>query len=104
MRLGFTPQEEKFRAEAAAWLEVQLSGPFRDLRGVSSHTNHAARRREWEQTLGRERWSCIGWPEEYGGRSATLAEQVIFAEEYARAGAPARLGHLGIELAGPTLL
>jgi alkylation response protein AidB-like acyl-CoA dehydrogenase len=104
MRLGFTPQEEKFRAEAAAWLEAQLSGPFRDLRGVSSHTNHAARRREWEQTLGRERWSCIGWPEEYGGRSATLAEQVIFAEEYARADAPARLGHLGIELAGPTLL
>jgi alkylation response protein AidB-like acyl-CoA dehydrogenase len=104
MKLGFTPQEERFRADAAAWLEAQLSGPFRDLRGSSSHTAHIERRREFEQQLGRERWSCIGWPQEFGGRDATLAEQVIFAEEYARARAPARLGHLGVELAGPTIL
>jgi alkylation response protein AidB-like acyl-CoA dehydrogenase len=104
MKLGFTPAEERFRAEAAAWLNAELSGPFRDLRGHSSHTSHIERRRAWEQRLGRERWSCIGWPETFGGRNATLAEQVIFAEEYARALAPARLGHLGIELAGPTLL
>jgi len=104
MRLGFTPTEERFRAEAAAWLNAELSGPFRDLRGHSSHTSHIERRREWERRLGRECWSCIGWPETFGGRNATLAEQVIFAEEYARALAPARLGHLGIELVGPTLL
>jgi alkylation response protein AidB-like acyl-CoA dehydrogenase len=104
MKLGFTSQEERFRAEAASWLERQLSGPFADLRGVRSHTAMVQRRREWEQELGRARWSCIGWPEAYGGRGATLAQQVIFAEEYARAGAPARLGHLGVELLGPTLL
>jgi alkylation response protein AidB-like acyl-CoA dehydrogenase len=104
MKLGFTYEEERFRAQTAAWLDAQLSGPFRDLRGVSSLTAHIERRREWEQTLGRERLSCIGWPERYGGRDAGLAEQVIFAEEYARARAPSRLGHLGIELAGPTLL
>src|SRR6202011_5419144 len=104
MRLGFTPTEERFRAEAAAWLNAELSGPFRDLRGQSSHTSHIERRREWERRLGRGRWSCIGCPETFGGRNATLAEQVIFAEEYARALAPARLGHLGIELVGPTLL
>lgn len=104
MKLRFTPVEERFRADSAAWLESQLAGPFRDLRGVASLTSHAERRREWEQTLGRARLSCIGWPQEYGGRGATLAEQVIFAEEYARACAPARLGHLGVELLGPTLL
>jgi alkylation response protein AidB-like acyl-CoA dehydrogenase len=104
MKLGFTPKEERFRAEAAAWLEAQLSGPFRDLRGKTGQSGLAQRRRAWERALGAAGWSCIGWPEAYGGRDASLAEQVIFAEEYARAGAPGRLGYMGVELAGPTIL
>jgi alkylation response protein AidB-like acyl-CoA dehydrogenase len=104
MKLGFTPKEERFRAEAAAWLEGQLSGPFRDLRGRMGQSGQAERRREWERALGAAGWSCIGWPEAYGGRDASLAEQVIFAEEYARAGAPGRLGYMGVELAGPTII
>jgi alkylation response protein AidB-like acyl-CoA dehydrogenase len=104
MKLGFTPQEERFRADAASWLEAQLSGPFRDLRGLAKNAGVPERRREWERALGAARWSCIGWPQAYGGRDASLAEQVIFAEEYARAGAPGRLGYMGVELAGPTIL
>jgi len=104
MKLGFTDAEERFRGEAAAWLDAQLSGPFRDVRGVSSLAGMLERRQAWERALGAARWSCIGWPQEYGGRNATLAQQVIFAEEYARSGAPGRIGHLGVELAGPTLL
>jgi alkylation response protein AidB-like acyl-CoA dehydrogenase len=105
MRLGFTPEQERFRAEAAAWLATELSGGrYLKLRGITSLTAQAELRREWEQALGRARWSAVGWPAEYGGRDASLAEQVIFAEEYARAQAPRRLGHLGIELAGPTIL
>ncbi len=104
MKLGFTPTQEAFRRDAAAWLEAQLSGAFSDLRGVTGQMALLERRIEWEQALGRERFSAIGWPEQFGGRDATLGEQVIFAEEYARAGAPGRVGHMGIELAGPTLL
>ena len=104
MKLGFTAKEERFRAEAAGWLQGQLSGPFRDLRGLLMQGGLAQRRRDWERALGAAGWSCIGWPEAYGGRGATLAEQVIFAEEYARAGAPGRLGYMGVELLGPTLL
>ena len=104
MKLGFTAKEERFRADAAAWLAAQLSGPFADLRGLTQQGGLPERRREWERALGAARWSCIGWPETYGGRDASLAEQVIFAEEYARAGAPGRLGYMGVELAGPTIL
>lgn len=104
MRLGFSPDEEAFRAEAAAWLQAELSGPFADLCGITSLTVAPERRRLWEQRLGEARWGCIGWPSAYGGRDATLAQQVIFAEEYARAGAPPRLNHIGVELAGPTIL
>jgi alkylation response protein AidB-like acyl-CoA dehydrogenase len=104
MKLGFTAAEERFRSEAAAWLEGQMSGPFRDLRGVTSLSARLERRMQWERALGAARFSCIGWPEEFGGRNATLAEQVIFAEEYARSRAPGRIGHMGVELAGPTIL
>ncbi len=104
MQLAFAPELVRFRAEAADWLNQQLAGPFAHLRGLHGHAAQIPERRKWEQAMGAARWSCIGWPEAFGGRNASLAEQVVFAEEYARAQAPARIGHIGVELTGPTLL
>ena len=104
MRLGFSKAEEDFRAECADWLNAQMAGEFSDIKGITTLTEKAERRKEWEQQLAAHKWSCIGWPEKWGGRGASLAEQVIFAEEYARAGVPGRVNHIGIELAGPTIL
>ena len=104
MKLGFTPEQEAFRAEAAAWLEEKMSGDFADIRYERTIFGKIKRRRDWERTLGAEGWSVIGYPKKYGGRDADIAQQVIFAEEYARSGAPGRSGHIGVELAGPTLL
>jgi alkylation response protein AidB-like acyl-CoA dehydrogenase len=100
----FAPELESFRRETVAWLEAQLAGPFRALRGLNNHVDCIEERRAWEQALGASRWSCIAYPEEFGGRNASIEQQVIFAEEYARAGGPARIGHIGVELAGPTIL
>ena len=58
----------------------------------------------WNRHLAAAGWTCLGWPAEYGGRGATFPQQVIFHEEYARSGAPARVGYLGEELLGPTLI
>ncbi len=104
MKLGFSPADEGFRRECADWLNGQMAGEFKDIKGISTLTEKAERRKEWEQQLAAHKWSCIGWPEAWGGRDATLAQQVIFAEEYARAGVPGRVNHIGVELAGPTLL
>lgn len=104
MKLGFSAAEEEFRAECADWLQGQMAGEFADIRGIYELTSMPERRKEWEQQLAAHKWSCIGWPAEWGGRDATLAQQVIFAEEYARSGAPGRINHIGVELAGPTLL
>lgn len=104
MKLGFSPADELFRTECADWLQAQMAGPFKDIRGVTTLTAKAERRKEWEQHLGEHGWSAIGWPRLWGGRAASLAQQVIFAEEYARAGVPGQVNHIGIELAGPTLL
>jgi alkylation response protein AidB-like acyl-CoA dehydrogenase len=95
---------EAFRAELRAWLTTQLAGPFAALRGVTQMGEHVTALRAWEAALGDAGYSCIAWPLAQGGRAASIAEQVAFAAEYVRAGAPPRLGHLGVELVGPTLL
>jgi len=59
----------------------------------------------WERTLGKSGWVGLGWGEGgYGNRTGTLTQQVVWAEEYARSGAPARSGHIGENLLAPTLI
>jgi alkylation response protein AidB-like acyl-CoA dehydrogenase len=58
---------------------------------------------EWEAMLSDARLSVVSWPEEYGGRGASLVEWVIFEEEYYRAGAPGRVSQNGIFLLAPII-
>jgi len=102
-----TAEDEQFRHEIRGWLEQNLSGEFAHLRGLGGpgrEHEHFDERVAWNRHLAESGWTCIGWPAHYGGRDATLAQQVIFHEEYARSGAPARVGHMGEELLGPTLI
>jgi alkylation response protein AidB-like acyl-CoA dehydrogenase len=103
----FTPQDEQFRAEVRAWLNANLTGQFEGLRGAGGPGREHERydeRLAWHRHLAAAGWTCLGWPAEFGGRGATLARQVIFHEEYARADAPARVSIIGEELLGPTLI
>jgi alkylation response protein AidB-like acyl-CoA dehydrogenase len=96
-----------FRAALRDWLTEALSGEFAGLRGVGGPgREHEAfdERLTWERHLSAAGWTCLGWPVEHGGRGATLAQQVVFHEEYARADAPARVNHFGEQLLGPTLI
>jgi alkylation response protein AidB-like acyl-CoA dehydrogenase len=99
--------EATFRAEVRGWLEDNLVGDFAALRGLGGpgreHEAHEERL-AWDRHLAKHGWTCIGWPVEHGGRGLSLAQQVIFHEEYARADAPRRVNHLGEELLGPTLI
>lgn len=91
MDFGFTGEDEAFRGEVREWL--------------SAHVDGAQDRRVWERALGKAGWIGLGWVEGgYGNRTATLTQQVVWAEEYARSGAPARSGHIGEKLLAPTLL
>ncbi|SFB45950.1 hypothetical protein SAMN05216266_112125 [Amycolatopsis marina] len=98
---------DDFRRVVRDWLEHNLKGEFAGLRGLGGPgREHEAfeQRVSWERHLAAAGWNCVGWPVEHGGRGASLAEQVVFHEEYARADAPARVSHLGQELLGPTLI
>jgi len=103
----FSPQDEEFRGRLRQWLTENLTGRFAGLRGAGGpgreHEAHAERM-AWNRHLAAAGWTCLGWPAEYGGHGATFAQQVIFHEEYARSGAPARVGYMGEELLGPTLI
>jgi alkylation response protein AidB-like acyl-CoA dehydrogenase len=107
MEFADTPADAAFREEVAEWLRENVIGDFADLggRGGSGDETYGFEvRREWERVLGQAGWTCIGWPVEYGGRGATISQQVIFNEEYVRAKAPGRVGVLGEGLLGPTVI
>ncbi len=107
MQLSFSAEDEAFRAEVAAWMHEHLRGEFECLRhrgGPGDEDAHPEARKEWERELARGRWTCVGWPDEHGGRGLSIERQILFHEEYARAGGPGRMGHIGEGLIGPTLI
>ena len=107
MKLGFSQQDELFRNEVANWLKQNLCGEFENIRfrgGPGDEHMFHEERLAWEKKLAQGGWTCIGWPKYYGGRDCPISQQVIFNEEYARAGGPGRVGHIGEGLTGPTLL
>ncbi|MDP5063520.1 MAG: acyl-CoA dehydrogenase family protein [Haliea sp.] len=107
MKLSFSPEDERFREEVATWLAENLCGEFEPIRfrgGPGDEHSFVEERKAWEQKLAEGGWTCIGWPKQYGGRGASVEQQVVFNEEYARAGGPGRMGHIGETLTGPTLI
>ncbi len=107
MDLSFTPEEEAFRKDVRAYLDDLLHGEFAGIRGRGGPGDEHSffdERLAWEKRLGADGWTCVGWPAEHGGRDLPLHLQVIFYEEYARAGGPGRVGHIGEGLIGPTLI
>jgi alkylation response protein AidB-like acyl-CoA dehydrogenase len=98
--LTWTAAEDRFRSEAREWLEANVPHP-----GLPSGDTREgfARHLEWERLLFDNRWAVVSWPEEFGGRGATLWEWLIFEEEYYRAGAPQRVTQNGIFLLAPTV-
>ncbi|MET3960133.1 alkylation response protein AidB-like acyl-CoA dehydrogenase [Marmoricola sp. OAE513] len=107
MDLTDSSEDKAFRTEVRTWLNDHLVGDFAALKGLGGSGKDLEAHDErlaWDRHLAEHRWTCIGWPTEYGGRGLSLMQQVIFHEEYARANAPARVNHFGEELIGPTLI
>jgi alkylation response protein AidB-like acyl-CoA dehydrogenase len=99
MDLRESPGTQAFREEARSWLAANVphglpSGDTRE--GFALHL-------EWEKKLFADRWAVVSWPEQYGGRDASVWEWLAFEEEYYRAGGPQRVTQNGIFLLAPTL-
>ncbi|GAA4843468.1 acyl-CoA dehydrogenase family protein [Saccharopolyspora rosea] len=100
MDLTLSDQDVAFRDEVRAWLRANV--PREPLPSLETEEGFAAHR-EWERRLSEARLSVVSWPEEYGGRAASLLQWVLFEEEYYAAGAPGRVSQNGIFLLAPTL-
>ncbi len=99
MDLSLSPSEQAFRDELRAWLEANHPGPTpREDQGAFEF------RRAWQRRLHDAGWAGIAWPQEYGGRGASLIEQAIFNEEIVRARMPQLANVLGLAMGGPTVI
>ncbi len=106
MDFRWSAEDEAFREEVRSWLKEHLVGEYAALGSGGGQADETGWdvRLEWERKLGDAGWIGLGWPNEYGGRGATITQQLIFNEEYARANAPARVSFFGEGLIGPTLI
>jgi alkylation response protein AidB-like acyl-CoA dehydrogenase len=94
-----------FRQELRTWLEANLEPSMQ--RGEVAKLpegERVARLRAWQARLAADRWVAITWPSQYGGRDASVAEQIAYVEEMSRAGAPEVVNGLGIGIVGPPIL
>ena len=80
--------EAAFRAEVRGWLEQHLP-PFQERnRGATDGEERLRVAAGWQRELFDGGYGTLGWPEEFGGRPATLIERYLAVEELARLGAP----------------
>ncbi|HEY5012911.1 MAG TPA: acyl-CoA dehydrogenase family protein [Acidimicrobiia bacterium] len=106
MDFTYPPEAEAFRQEFRAWLDKHLTDEIRAGAGWSMELGPEgiAQLRRWNGILADARYAAIAWPEEWGGRGAGLMEQVVFAEEMHRAGAPGTLNPLGLSNIAPAII
>ena len=107
MDFSYPEAAEVFRLEFRAWLDANLRedlrGQGRGL-GVAAGSPELERLRTWNRELADARYAAIAWPQEYGGRGAGVMEQVVWAEEMHRAGAPGPINVLGIPNVAPAIM
>lgn len=105
MDFSYSPEEEKFRQEVRSWLDANVP---EDIRAGKDEDlpppERWERQKAWHKKLHEGGWIGIWWPKAYGGRGASVIEQVIFNEELARLGASSGVNMSGITLLGPTLM
>ncbi len=107
--MDFRPSEaeERFRREVAQWLRENLPPGWNrpEFPAPKTTAEKVEFAKSWQRKLFEGGWAGLSWPREYGGRGASLAEQMIFAEEYQKARAPdLTCLSVGLALVAPTLI
>jgi alkylation response protein AidB-like acyl-CoA dehydrogenase len=96
---------ERFRAELREWLSANLTDELIAARRPSGHNDVVFEKlRAWNRTMADAGWAAVSWPREYGGRGATVLEQLVYTEETTRARAPLPLNVIGMNNIAPAIM
>jgi hypothetical protein len=102
---SYPPQVERFRIELRDWLSANLTGELIADRRPSGRDDAVFERlRTWNRTMADAGWAAVSWPREYGGRGATVLEQLVYTEETTRARAPLPLNVIGMNNIAPAIM
>ena len=101
MKMEFTPEQERLRAELRAYFADLMTPELTRECETGTGEGGGPLFREAMRKMGRDGWIGLGWPKELGGRGLTPLEQFIFVEEVMRAGFP--FPFLTTESVGPML-
>ena len=104
MDFSLTPEQQAFRDELRGWLRDNLTDEFRVRRGRVADPEWIAVRLRWQRRVYEGGYAGISWPKEYGGRGASLIEEMIFNQEIVGARAPEMVNGIGLYMAGPTII
>src|ERR1019366_3438637 len=105
MDFNYSPEDEAFRQQFRGWLAANIKSvpPSRELLAEEGDdTWHEAV--GWHKKLNEGKWIGISWPKDYGGRGASVLQNIIYHEELERAGTGVPFTGMGISLLGPTLI
>ncbi len=105
MRPTYTAEAEAYREKVQAFLAEKLPTNWGGI-GRLEGQELIEFVTEWRKTLYTAGYLAPGWPVEYGGAGLSALEQVIIAEEFAKAGVPIGGPNdvFGIQMLGNTLL
>jgi alkylation response protein AidB-like acyl-CoA dehydrogenase len=102
---SYPPEVEQFRAELRDWLSANLTDELIAARRPSGRDDATfAMLRAWNRTMADAGWAAVSWPREYGGRGATVLEQLVYTEETTRARAPLPLNVIGMNNIAPAIM
>ena len=105
MHPAYSAEAEEYRAKVQAFLAEKLPSTWG---GIGKLEGEALTQfvTEWRGVLYEAGYLAPGWPVEYGGGGLSALEQVILAEEFAKAGVPTGGPNdaFGIQMLGNTLL
>lgn len=105
MDFSYPAEVEQFRLELRDWLAENLTDELVAARRSTGRDDAAFEMlREWNATMADAGWAAVSWPREYGGRGATVLEQLVYTEETTRARAPVPLNVIGLNNIAPAIM